>query len=52
MNGGMKSPSRKPIAAVTKGKKYPCIVEQKGKSPPQYPDCDDEDEEDDSDDEE
>jgi hypothetical protein len=26
-----------------KGKKYPCVVDQKGKSPPQYPDYDDED---------
>jgi hypothetical protein len=38
-------------AAVIKGKKYPCIVDQKGKSPPQYPDCDD-DYEDENDDEE
>jgi hypothetical protein len=34
-----------------KGRKYPCVVDQKGKSPPQYPDCDDDDE-DDYDDEE
>jgi hypothetical protein len=37
-----------------KGQRFPCIVDRKGKSPSQYPDCDDEydDEEVDSEDEE
>jgi hypothetical protein len=36
-------------AEAENGQKYPCIVEKKGKSPPQYPDNDDYDDEDDED---
>jgi hypothetical protein len=38
-------------AARVKGQKYPGIVEKKGKSPPQYPDCDEEEYEEDEEDE-
>ena len=34
-------------AAAEKGRKYPCVVDTKGKSPPQYPDNDDLDDEED-----